>query len=62
VNLAIGLVTPPVGLNLFVAMKISKVTLPALTRAVIPFVIILFVDVLIISFIPALSTWLVNLM
>lgn len=62
VNLAIGLVTPPVGLNLFVAMKISKVTLPALTRAVIPFVIILFVDVMIISFIPALSTWLVNLM
>ncbi|MBY0221597.1 TRAP transporter large permease [Sporosarcina aquimarina] len=55
VNLAIGLVTPPVGLNLFVALKISNTRIEAISRAVIPFVIILFVDVLIISFIPWLS-------
>lgn len=61
VNLAIGLITPPVGINLFVAMQISKIRIEDISRAIVPFVIILFVDVLIISFIPFLSTWLPSL-
>ncbi|WP_017728772.1 TRAP transporter large permease [Halalkalibacterium ligniniphilum] len=61
VNLAIGLITPPVGINLFVAMQISNIKLATISRAIIPFVIILFVDVLILSFIPFLSTWLPSL-
>jgi C4-dicarboxylate transporter, DctM subunit len=62
VNLAIGLITPPVGINLFVASQISNMKIAILSRAIIPFVIILFVDVLVISFIPALSTWLPNML
>ncbi|WP_110929510.1 TRAP transporter large permease [Bacillus massiliglaciei] len=58
VNLAIGLVTPPVGINLFVAVQISKLKISAISRAIVPFVIILFVDVLVISFWPSLSLWL----
>lgn len=62
VNLAIGLITPPVGINLFVAAQISGLKIGALSRAIIPFVVILFVDVLIISFLPAMSTWLPSLL
>ncbi|MDQ4046824.1 MAG: TRAP transporter large permease [Actinomycetota bacterium] len=62
VNLAIGLITPPVGINLFVASQISNMKIAVLSKAIIPFVIILFVDVLIISFIPALSTWLPSML
>jgi C4-dicarboxylate transporter, DctM subunit len=58
VNLAIGLITPPVGINLFVATQISKIRIEQISKAIIPFVIILFVDVLIISLIPFFSTWL----
>jgi C4-dicarboxylate transporter DctM subunit len=58
VNLAIGLITPPVGINLFVAAQISNLKIAIISRAIIPFVLILFVDVLILSFIPAMSTWL----
>lgn len=62
VNLAIGLITPPVGINLFVASQISDMKIAVLSKAIIPFVLILFVDVLVISFIPALSTWLPSLL
>jgi len=58
VNLAIGLITPPVGINLFVATQISKIRIEQISKAIVPFVIILFVDVLIISLIPFFSTWL----
>lgn len=58
VNLAIGLVTPPVGLNLFVAQQISKQSIDKIARALVPFIIILFANVLIFSFVPAISLWL----
>ena len=60
VNLAIGYITPPVGLNLFVANKIAGTRFEGVVRAIIPFVIVMFVCTLIISFIPALSLWLVK--
>jgi C4-dicarboxylate transporter DctM subunit len=62
VNLAIGLVTPPVGINLFVATQISKIRIEQISKAIIPFVAILFIDVLIISLIPFFSTWLPSIM
>ncbi|MGO4890551.1 TRAP transporter large permease [Anaerobacillus sp. MEB173] len=57
VNLAIGLVTPPVGLNLFASSQISKVPISKVSRAVLPYIIIMFVTTIIISFIPFLSIW-----
>ncbi|MFB4165474.1 TRAP transporter large permease [Alteribacillus sp. JSM 102045] len=61
VNLAMGMFTPPVGLNLFVASQISKVSIMNMSKAVIPFVLIVLLDLMIISFIPELSTWLPSL-
>lgn len=55
VNLAMGMFTPPVGLNLFIASHIARIGIPAIARGIIPFVLILLVDLLIISLLPWLS-------
>lgn len=60
VNLAIGMVTPPVGINLFVVSNIANVRFERLVRAVIPFVVIMIVDVILITFIPSLSLFLLD--
>ncbi|WP_102273111.1 TRAP transporter large permease [Cytobacillus massiliigabonensis] len=60
VNLAIGMITPPVGINLFVASNIAKIRLEHIVRAIIPFLIILIVDVFILSFIPSISLFLLD--
>ncbi|WP_420132230.1 TRAP transporter large permease [Rhodopseudomonas sp.] len=55
VNIAIGMVTPPVAVNLNVASEISGVSMDAMTRPVLIFLAVLTIDVLIISYVPALS-------
>lgn len=55
VNLGIGFITPPVGVNLFVAANIAGTKFESLVKAIVPFVLIMIVDVLIISFIPGIS-------
>jgi len=55
VNLAIGLVTPPVGMCLFVSCGISKVSLEDITRAALPFIVIMILDVLLLTYVPVLS-------
>lgn len=62
VNLAMGMVTPPVGVNLFIACQIAGIKLEELTKALIPFFIMLIVDILIITYVPAISTWLPSLL
>lgn len=61
VNLAMGMFTPPVGLNLFVASQITHIGIARLTWAVMPFVAIVLINLLIISLLPFLSTWLPSL-
>lgn len=61
VNLAMGMFTPPVGLNLFIASDIARTSIPQIARAVVPFVAILLIDLLIISFLPWLSLAFVGL-
>ncbi|QJQ99006.1 TRAP transporter large permease [Halomonas sp. PGE1] len=61
VNLAMGMFTPPVGLNLFVASQISRIGVARLTWSILPFVGIVLVNIFIISIVPALSTWLPSL-
>lgn len=58
VNLAIGFVTPPVGVNLFVASAMTKVPIHKLYVGAFPFVLSLLVALALITFIPALSLWL----
>lgn len=55
VNLAIGYVTPPLGVNLFVASHISKMSIERITVASIPFIIAMIVVVIILILIPQLS-------
>ncbi len=55
VNLALGMCTPPVGVNLFIASQIANVKLEKLAKALVLFFIVLIADLLIISFFPPLS-------
>lgn len=61
-NLMIGLTTPPVGVCLFVAANIAKISLGAITRAIWPFLLCNLVILLLVSYVPALSLWLPSLL
>lgn len=54
-NLAIGFVSPPFGLNLFVAAPMAKVPVGALGKKCIPFILSFLVALLLITFVPAIS-------
>lgn len=55
VNLAIGLVTPPVGVNLYVACGIAKCNLKEISLAVVPLIIASLIVLLLVTYIPAIS-------
>jgi tripartite ATP-independent transporter DctM subunit len=57
-NLGIGLITPPVGTVLFVGSAIGKVRIGDLVRAMGPFFVAMFVVLMMVTYIPALSLWL----
>ena len=56
-NLTLGMITPPVGGLLFVTSNVAKVPLSGLTRELKPFLVAHGVILLMLTFIPALSTW-----
>jgi C4-dicarboxylate transporter DctM subunit len=58
VNMEVGLCHPPVGLNLYVASGISRLGITQLTKAVIPWLVTMLVFLVIVTYWPALSTWL----
>jgi C4-dicarboxylate transporter, DctM subunit len=62
VNMEIGLVTPPVGLNLFVASGITKMPLMDVVRAAVPWLMVLLSFLIVITYIPEISTFLPNLL
>jgi C4-dicarboxylate transporter DctM subunit len=62
VNLAIGLVTPPVGENQYIAAAIAGIPLERLLRAVVPFFASLIIALMIITYVPSLSLFLVQLL
>lgn len=62
VNLAIGQVTPPVGVNLYVACNIAKIPLKTISRAVVPFVIASVIVMMFITYFPGISLWLPNIL
>ena len=61
VNMEIGMITPPVGLNLFVTSGVAGMSLMRVVRAALPFLAVLFVFLIIITYVPILSTWLPTL-
>ena len=58
VNMEIGLVTPPVGLNLFVASGITKMPLIEVVRAAMPWLLVLLSFLVVVTYIPEISTYL----
>lgn len=62
VNLAIGCITPPVGLDLFVVSSIAGVSIDAVTKKVLPYLGILLVDLIILTYCPQIIMFLPNLM
>lgn len=60
VNLAIGFITPPLGVNLFVGSGISGLSIEELSKAIIPYFFAMIFSLLMITFIPELSLWLIS--
>ena len=60
VNLAIGLYTPPVGVNLYVACGVGKVDLKTISKSVLPLIIASILVLLIVTYIPQISTLFVS--
>ena len=61
-NLALGMVTPPMGINLFVASGMTKIPLLKLAKATVPFLIAFLICLVLIVFIPGLSLWLPSIL
>ena len=61
VNLGIGLITPPVGSVLFVASAVSKQKIEQVVKAMLPFYLVLFLVLLLVTYIPAISLFLPKL-
>ena len=62
VNMEIGMCTPPVGLNLYVASGIAKMGITELTIAVLPWLMTMVGFLLLITFVPEISLWLPRLL
>lgn len=61
INFSVGMITPPVGLNLFVAMAISRMTLPEVFKACLPLIGLMLLSLVIITYVPWFSTYLPEL-
>lgn len=62
VNMEIGMITPPVGLNLFVASGITGLSLKEVIVASLPMTAVLLFGLLLVTYIPVISLWLPNFM
>jgi len=62
VNMEIGMITPPVGLNLFVTAGVAKMSMMRVVKAAAPWVGIMFLFLIIVTYVPAVSTWLPTIM
>jgi C4-dicarboxylate transporter, DctM subunit len=62
VNLEIGMITPPIGLNLFVTAGITKMSIMEVVRAALPWTMVLLVFLVLITYVPAITMFLPNLL
>jgi C4-dicarboxylate transporter DctM subunit len=61
-NMEIGLIHPPVGLNLFVLSTISAAPIGEVVRGILPFLVLLLIVLMLITYVPAMTLWLPNLL
>jgi C4-dicarboxylate transporter, DctM subunit len=59
-NLSIGTFTPPFGVNIFVAQSIFDVPLRSIYAGLVPFIAVAIVGLMIVTYVPELSLWLVR--
>ncbi|MGH1405799.1 MAG: TRAP transporter large permease [Rhodomicrobiaceae bacterium] len=62
VNMEIGMITPPVGLNLFVTAGVARMSVMNVVKAAMPWVGIMFVFLILVTYVPIISTWLPTLL
>jgi len=62
INMELALLTPPVGLNLFVIANISRTPLTQVVRGTVPFIVLMLGLLLLITYVPIFSTWLPRLL
>ena len=62
VNMEIGMITPPVGLNLFVTAGVAQMSVTDVVKAALPWVGIMFLFLIIVTYVPIISTWLPTIM
>ena len=62
VNMEIGMITPPVGLNLFVTSGVARMSMLDVVKAAAPWLGIMFLFLIIVTYVPAVSTWLPTLL
>ena len=62
INMELGMLTPPVGLNLFVASGITGSSIKEVVKAVMPWFFVIFIGLMLITYIPEISLWLPNVM
>ena len=62
VNMEIGMITPPVGLNLYVASGISNMGLTDVTKACAPWILVMLAFLMLITYVPIISLWLPTLL
>ncbi|RZJ01318.1 MAG: TRAP transporter large permease subunit, partial [Haliea sp.] len=55
VNLALGMITPPFGVNLFAACTVARISLDRIVRHLIPFVLVILACLMVVTYVPALS-------
>ena len=60
VNLAIGFITPPLGINLFVAARVGREPLETVTSGIVRFMVVMLICLMLITFIPAISMLIPN--
>ena len=60
-NLTVGLISPPIGMTLFVTANVAKVKLTDLFKQIIPFVLVGLAVLMLITWVPALTTFIPNL-
>ncbi len=61
-NLMIGLITPPMGMSLFMVSTVAREPLMNVLREILPYYIPLLIILVILTYVPAISTWLPNLL
>ncbi|WP_062362748.1 TRAP transporter large permease [Vreelandella aquamarina] len=60
VNLALGMITPPLGVNLFAACSVAGIPLHNIIRSLVPFVLVIMACLAVVTFVPSVSLFLIN--